>query len=488
MGEYTLEVFDSASVVPLPIRIERRDMMMVLQPDGGWEVDEGVRIHNPNSLTLVGSGATPAWEFRIPEGAEAFEVEQGEIAADQVRRMGDRVFLMFPLIPGTRVIYLRYRLPPAQEEALVSLDSPADTFNLFIRQPSPTVSVTGLTSTDMFTVEDQRFLQYSATDLPAESEVGIEWESAAPPVDPVVAAVVVTLLFLVGASIAAARGARGPVRGARAEDPARRRGLATGRWSDCPGGRQKPRPVALIRDRALVLQGFRYGDTSKILRLYCHDHGLRSVIAKGAQRPKSRFGALLEPFTEGEAQFYLKEGRDLHTLGGFDLLRSRQALGRDLTAFSGGSLIAELLLRFGTEEPHPQLYRSATSALDRIAAVSPVDVAHTALAGVWEVIALLGFHPELESCVHCTRTFEPGEAVRIDVEAGGAACTRCRPSGRVVDAASRAEVLRMCRGEPLSGPPADRGLHRALMRTFVATHLAQGHPLRSLELFVEQLG
>jgi DNA repair protein RecO (recombination protein O) len=246
--------------------------------------------------------------------------------------------------------------------------------------------------------------------------------------------------------------------------------------------------MPLIRDRALVLQAFPYSDTSKILRLFCVDHGLRSVIAKGAQRSKSRFGGLLEPFTEGEAQFYLREGRDLHTLSDFDLLRSRQALGRNLAAFSGASLIAELVLRFGTEEPHPELFHAAVDALDRLAGAPAADVVHTALAAVWEVVGLLGYQPELESCVHCGRQLDPEEAVRVDVEAGGAACTRCRPSGRVVDAASRREALLMSRGQRLSAPPADAGLHRALLRAFLATHLSPGHPLRSLDLFVQEIG
>ncbi len=245
--------------------------------------------------------------------------------------------------------------------------------------------------------------------------------------------------------------------------------------------------MALIGARALVLQAFPYGDSSKILRLYCRDHGLRSVIAKGALRPRSRYGGLLEPFTEGVAHFYLKEGRDLHTLSGFDLVRSRQALGRDLGAFSGASLVAELLLRFGTEEPHPELFAAAVAALDRIVLAEPGEVVPQALAAVWEVVSLLGYRPELEACVHCGRGLVADEAARVDVDAGGTSCLRCRPSGRILDPVSRLEVLRMSRGEPLAAPPVDRGLHRALIRAFMATHLAPGHPLRSLDLFVEHL-
>ncbi|CAN5761785.1 hypothetical protein BH23GEM6_BH23GEM6_05730 [soil metagenome] len=244
--------------------------------------------------------------------------------------------------------------------------------------------------------------------------------------------------------------------------------------------------MPLIRTHAVILQTFRYSDSSKILRLYSPEYGLRSVIAKGAQRPKSRFGALLEPFTEGEAQFYLREGRELHTLGGFDLLRSRQALGRDLTAFAAASLLAELVIRSGTEEPQPLLFAVLLDAFERLATAPPAEVTTNAIAAIWEIVAHLGYHPELEVCVGCSRPFDDTEATRFDVEAGGAACMFCRPTGRVVDAGTRLQIRRMSAGDP-GGGAGDPALHRALLRVFVATHLSHGSPLRSLPLFLEQL-
>jgi DNA repair protein RecO (recombination protein O) len=257
--------------------------------------------------------------------------------------------------------------------------------------------------------------------------------------------------------------------------------------------------VALVDTRALVLQGFAYGDTSRILRLYTLDYGARSVIAKGAQRPRSRFGGILEPFTEGDAHFFMKEGRDLHTLGGFDLVRSRQALGRDLAAFAGACVLAELLLRFGTEDPQPALYHAATGALDRIMVSDARAGAAVALAAVWQVIALLGYHPELEHCVMCGVSFGVDEPTRFDVDAGGTACLKCRPAGRVIDADSRRELSAMSSGQrgverhgdesrhpdPMS--LSDPSLHRALLAAFVSSHLASDRPLRSLELFLDQV-
>jgi DNA repair protein RecO (recombination protein O) len=246
--------------------------------------------------------------------------------------------------------------------------------------------------------------------------------------------------------------------------------------------------VALVTTRALVLQAFPYSETSKILRLYTWEHGLVSVIAKGALRPRSRYGGVLEPFTEGAATFYHRYGRDLHTLSGFDLLRSRQGLGRSLAAFAGASLLAELVLHAGTEEAHPEFFEALVAALDAMAAAGDADEAlRAALTGAWTLVSLFGFEPQTDHCVVCERPLVPAEPARFDTTAGGVACTRCRPAGRIVPPASRAELHAMVHGRT---PPAlaDPRLHRALLRVFLETHVQQDRAFRSLELFLDQFG
>jgi DNA repair protein RecO (recombination protein O) len=244
--------------------------------------------------------------------------------------------------------------------------------------------------------------------------------------------------------------------------------------------------MALATTRSLVLQAFPYSETSKVLRLFTLDHGIRSVMAKGALRPKSRYGGVLEPFTEGTATFYLKEGRDLHTLSGFDLLRSRQALGRSLVGFAGASLLAELVMRTGTEEPHPGLYHALADAWDLVAeARGEAEALAASLTGAWTLIVLLGFEPQAGVCIHCGREVDAAEDVRFDAVAGGVACTRCRPAGRVLDAGSRGELRRMLAGRVPEGGVARPGTHRALLKAFLDAQLAQDRPLRSLELFLE---
>src|SRR5207302_316552 len=52
--------------------------------------------------------------------------------------------------------------------------------------------------------------------------------------------------------------------------------------------------MALVTTSAVVLQTYRYSETSKVVRLATRELGVQSAIAKGALRPKSRFGAGLD--------------------------------------------------------------------------------------------------------------------------------------------------------------------------------------------------
>ncbi|MGH9262540.1 MAG: DNA repair protein RecO, partial [Acidimicrobiales bacterium] len=69
--------------------------------------------------------------------------------------------------------------------------------------------------------------------------------------------------------------------------------------------------MSLASTPAVVLQTYRYSETSKVVRLATRDLGLQSAIAKGALRPRSPFGAGLELLSEGVAQLYHRESREL---------------------------------------------------------------------------------------------------------------------------------------------------------------------------------
>ena len=61
------------------------------------------------------------------------------------------------------------------------------------------------------------------------------------------------------------------------------------------------------------------------LRLATREAGVQSAPARGARRPKSRYGTALDLFASGTAEIYVKPGRELHTLASFDVTIARPA-------------------------------------------------------------------------------------------------------------------------------------------------------------------
>ncbi|CAN5756174.1 hypothetical protein BH23GEM8_BH23GEM8_18470 [soil metagenome] len=203
-GEYRLAVFDTTSAPDPPVRITRRDMVLLPQQDGSWEVNEIYTLLNPGRQTVVSGSGMPIVQLDIPEHAAAFEAGDGDTPADQVQRMGDRVLLLIPLLPGEREIFFRYRLPASPARAILALRTMPDTMNLFVRQPAPSLTVDGLTPAELIEVEGERFLQYTAGVGSPRSEITMRWQRG-PSVSPVTAAVALTIVVLIGGGVAAYR-------------------------------------------------------------------------------------------------------------------------------------------------------------------------------------------------------------------------------------------------------------------------------------------
>ncbi len=208
VDSYRIEVFDTVHVNSTDARplIARRDIVLISEARGGWEVNELLVIRNPGERTLVSPSGMPIWELRLPDGAEGFEVGEGELAPDAVQRMGDRVLLTGSLQPGDRDLLLRYRIGPGRGAATFPVDAPTGMMNLLVRQPAPAVEVSGLGGGGEMAVEGERFVRFGSANVAAGTLPTLSWAGASgPPVSPVAAALGVLGLLLVVSAVYAYR-------------------------------------------------------------------------------------------------------------------------------------------------------------------------------------------------------------------------------------------------------------------------------------------
>lgn len=209
LSGYTVEVFDtlSATAAPGAVRVVRRDVILLPEEDGSAEVNEIVQLRNTARNTLVAGPQGYTWAFRIPEGVGAFEVGEGQIPAESVQQMGERVLLTGSLPPGEHELFVRYRLGRGTRRTVLPVTQGTDSLNLFVRQPSAALTVEGLRPPTVVQADRETFLRFSGDGLEGTPQVVMAWDRAAPPpVDPRTAAVVVTgVLLAAGAGLAARR-------------------------------------------------------------------------------------------------------------------------------------------------------------------------------------------------------------------------------------------------------------------------------------------
>jgi DNA repair protein RecO (recombination protein O) len=245
--------------------------------------------------------------------------------------------------------------------------------------------------------------------------------------------------------------------------------------------------MTLVTTPAIILHAFRYADTSKIVRLATREHGVQSAIAKGASRPRSRFGARLQVLTEGVAHLYLKTTVDLQTLAAFDVTEQHPGLATDLERYAAASALAELMLRCAPAEPHAELFELLALRLRRLATLPAARVGPAAITGLWTMVGALGFAPALDRCAREGDALARG-GVGFSVPDGGMLCARCtRESHTTVLAASdRTALCRFAAGDdeiPEGWSAQHAAAHRRLLARFVRHHLAEGRGFTALDFW-----
>jgi DNA repair protein RecO (recombination protein O) len=211
-------------------------------------------------------------------------------------------------------------------------------------------------------------------------------------------------------------------------------------------------PGTTVKTEAVVLRSIRYGEADRILHLYSRDRGRIGAIAKGARKPKSRFGGRLEPFFR--LDLMLHEGRsDLMTVTGVTTVDGYPRLRSDGAAIGAGARACDAVLRLlDAAEPNPPAYSLLCRYLELLDTPgNPRAVAlEVALSFRLKLALVAGFAPELASCARC------GEAEHLagfSGAAGGVVCGSCEADSFGLSEAAHTFMVEAL-AQPLSEAPA----------------------------------
>ncbi len=179
-----------------------------------------------------------------------------------------------------------------------------------------------------------------------------------------------------------------------------------------------------VKTEAIVLRSIRYGEADRILHLYSKDRGRIGAIAKGARKPKSRFGGRLEPFFR--LDLMLHEGRsDLMTVTSVSTVDGYPRLRSSGPALGAGARACDAVLRLlDSEEANQPAYSLLCRYLALLDDPGEPRAAglEVALSFRLKLALVAGFAPELASCARCG---EGEHLAGFSGAAGGVVCAGC---------------------------------------------------------------
>ncbi len=187
--------------------------------------------------------------------------------------------------------------------------------------------------------------------------------------------------------------------------------------------------MGIVKSGGVIISAKDSGETSRLVEVFTEQYGLLKVMAKGARRSKSRFGAATEPLTYIHGVYYLKEDSGIASLSAADIVFPFEKIRGDLEKFSYGSAWAEFLLgNLPPGEAQKPLFRQFLMALKTLENVNGDQNEKFFWAYLLKFISLLGFRPEFSICAGCSVVHS--KDWMFSVENGRLYCDKCSRSLR----------------------------------------------------------
>ncbi|OGF53136.1 MAG: DNA repair protein RecO [Candidatus Fraserbacteria bacterium RBG_16_55_9] len=207
-----------------------------------------------------------------------------------------------------------------------------------------------------------------------------------------------------------------------------------------------------------VIRTIDFGESDRIVTVFSREAGKLSLLAKGARKTESRFGAALDLLTLSELVYYHREG--LKLVSQADIVEAYSKLKGDYEHLVTGLRCARWINRL-LEDDHAEerafiLFHHLLDALTQ----EEGSVILYELAFKLKLLAGLGLDPTLDRCAVCERI--PKQSW-FSMEKGGILCERCHDGNHA--------------GEFPIDPGTARGLYMALRLPF--------HKLKRLKISEE---
>jgi len=246
----------------------------------------------------------------------------------------------------------------------------------------------------------------------------------------------------------------------------------------------------IVKTKALVINALRWHESSKIVTLYSRELGKIKVIARGALRPKSPFGGMLETMNLIEAVISSKQSRELQILTEAALVNPFSQIRLQLDKLPYALSILELINQTIEERQADEIFFDFSARLLEAAADSenPEIILWYFLL---KLSSFLGFKPNISECSFCKNTSLDGR-VYFNPWDGEIICGQCTSNMPAAFSLKQNElaVLQILQKYPYKKihefklPAGINKNFTSILLDYLNLHIERNIVLKSLELLI----
>lgn len=170
----------------------------------------------------------------------------------------------------------------------------------------------------------------------------------------------------------------------------------------------------------IVLKQTKISGGRRMLVLFSKKFGKISAGSNISEKGRSKSTLAVRPFTYGRYELY-KKGT-FFNINSAETIQSYYSIGEDVDKYMNASYCLELADKLLTEgEPAQSLFNLT---VDLLRELEKRKQKYETLVCAYEIKALklIGYRPQLDSCVHCGSS---GEPAAFSIKDGGILCTEC---------------------------------------------------------------
>ncbi|MEO0071124.1 MAG: DNA repair protein RecO [candidate division WOR-3 bacterium] len=241
----------------------------------------------------------------------------------------------------------------------------------------------------------------------------------------------------------------------------------------------------ILKTEAICLRSRNWRETSKIVTLLTPGFGLIKGIARGARRPKNPYASALDLFAHSQLLLYLRENRDLCTIGEAELIDAHTGIALDYSRYrTAGEIVNFLLSVLVHRNPEQRIFQLLKNTLSALAHASKTPTDYSALKGSFllKAASFLGFRPQLQSCVICHNPLDvegirelplrENTSIGFDIPKGGVVCSICSTPTKIALSLEEIQILKVLL-HTAGGQLLDQEISQVLLK--LITDYAQFH-------------